>query len=173
MSIYDYNEHKIEQAIEFLVKTISNSGHNPKPVVLHSIRVAEVLWSNCLPEETIIAGILHDTAEDSSIGIDDIKKEFGNSVSNIVGILTLTKLNTIDVSFKKSLDSVAALNIRAADLIDNSNYYNRAGSKELSQRLYDKYTNFMHISQGKIDKALEKNLIEHYKSNVKPLIKNQ
>ena len=52
-------DHKLERAITFLVTTFQQSGNNPKPVILHSIRVALFLYEYQYPEETIIAGVLH------------------------------------------------------------------------------------------------------------------
>ena len=57
---------QLEQAIIFLVTTFQQSGNNPKPVILHSIRVALFLYEYHYPEEVIIAGALHDLVEDTN-----------------------------------------------------------------------------------------------------------
>lgn len=41
---FEYDKHEIERALFFLSNALQDSGHNTKPVLLHSIQVAEMLW---------------------------------------------------------------------------------------------------------------------------------
>lgn len=40
---FEYDRHEIERALFFLSNALQDSGHNTKPVLLHSIQVAEML----------------------------------------------------------------------------------------------------------------------------------
>lgn len=54
------------------------------PYVIHPLGVGRILAENKCPEECIIAGILHDTLEDTDVTYEVLKKEFGAEIANIV-----------------------------------------------------------------------------------------
>ena len=81
-------DHKLEQAITFLVTTFQQSGNNPKPVILHSIRVALYLYDYDYPDETVIAAVLHDLIEDTDCTIPEIEQNFGREVAQLVAANT-------------------------------------------------------------------------------------
>lgn len=60
------------------------------PYITHPLSVALILARADAEEEIIIAGILHDTVEDSDgkITLDDIEREFGETVANLVRHVT-------------------------------------------------------------------------------------
>lgn len=85
----------IERAFLFSEKAhqgqIRRSG---EPYIFHPLAVAGILADLKLDFETVITGLLHDTVEDTSVTLDDIKKEFGESVSSLVdGVTKISKLN--------------------------------------------------------------------------------
>ena len=47
---FEYDRHEIERAIHFLSDALRASGHNHKPVLLHSIQVGEMLWERGLDQ---------------------------------------------------------------------------------------------------------------------------
>ena len=63
-----------------------------EPYIVHPLAVKKILEEWGMDEDTIIAGILHDTVEDTILTLDDIRKEFGNSVAFLVD--GVTKLST-------------------------------------------------------------------------------
>lgn len=63
-----------------------------EPYIIHPLAVQKILEEWGMDEDTIIAGILHDTVEDTALTLDDIKKEFGESVAFLVD--GVTKLST-------------------------------------------------------------------------------
>ncbi|RJR52654.1 MAG: bifunctional (p)ppGpp synthetase/guanosine-3',5'-bis(diphosphate) 3'-pyrophosphohydrolase [Desulfobacteraceae bacterium] len=54
------------------------------PFITHPFGVGIILARAGCPEEVIVAGILHDTVEDTPLTLDDIRREFGERVASIV-----------------------------------------------------------------------------------------
>ncbi|MBQ3980782.1 MAG: bifunctional (p)ppGpp synthetase/guanosine-3',5'-bis(diphosphate) 3'-pyrophosphohydrolase, partial [Treponema sp.] len=54
------------------------------PYIVHPMEVMQLLSAEGLPEEIIIAGILHDTLEDTDTKPEEIEQKFGKSVLDIV-----------------------------------------------------------------------------------------
>ena len=172
LSSFGYNEYEIERAIGYLNDAMRESGHNPKPVTLHSIRTASLLWGYGLPQVSVLAAILHDTIEDSGITYEDIEKDFGKEVADIVDSLTVRDGLAVAESFKRSKAlGPNALVVRAADLIENSHYYNPNGDKAMNKRLHDKYKLFMDMSKSDlIESPIYDLLVSTYKKNVESLV---
>ena len=63
------------------------------PYVTHCIAAADISVDIGLDEDSIIAALLHDVIEDTSLTHDDIAKQFGNAVADIVeGVTKLTRV---------------------------------------------------------------------------------
>ena len=76
---------RIEQAIE--VATKAHEGQLRKtgePYIIHPIAVMKILEEWNMDEDSIIAGVLHDTVEDTDATIEDIEREFGKRVAGLV-----------------------------------------------------------------------------------------
>jgi len=64
-----------------------------EPYVNHCVAVASILADLRVPVDVVIAGLLHDTVEDTSITLDDIRSDFGDDVAKLVdGVTKLTQL---------------------------------------------------------------------------------
>lgn len=90
----------IKKAGEFAIK--AHEGQNRKsgePFVMHPYNVALILSELEMDDEAIVAGLLHDTVEDTSCTINDIKEEFGENVALLVE--GVTKLGKIPYSTKQ------------------------------------------------------------------------
>ncbi len=65
-----------------------------EPYIIHPLCVAIILAELELDKETIVAGILHDVLEDTSMTEEEMRTEFGDEVTLLVsGVTKLTKLN--------------------------------------------------------------------------------
>ena len=65
-----------------------------EPYIIHPLNVAYTLSEMKADEDTIIAGLLHDTLEDTDITKEEIKREFGSEVAELVdGVTKISKLN--------------------------------------------------------------------------------
>ncbi len=64
-----------------------------EPYISHCVAVAKILCEMNLPASVIVAGLLHDTVEDTKVTLDDIRREFGDEVARFVdGVTKLTNL---------------------------------------------------------------------------------
>ena len=62
--------------------------------IIHPLCVAIILSNLHMDLETIIAALLHDTVEDTPYTIEELKADFGESITNLVeGVTKLTQLN--------------------------------------------------------------------------------
>jgi guanosine-3',5'-bis(diphosphate) 3'-pyrophosphohydrolase len=67
-----------------------NSG---EPYINHCLAVAQILAELQVPPEVLAAGLLHDTVEDTSVTLEDIRKDFNDTVAKLVdGVTKLTNL---------------------------------------------------------------------------------
>ena len=64
-----------------------------EPYVNHCLAVATILAEFGVPSEVVAAGLLHDTVEDTSITLEDIRHDFGDEIALLVdGVTKLTQL---------------------------------------------------------------------------------
>ncbi|HEX5943177.1 MAG TPA: bifunctional (p)ppGpp synthetase/guanosine-3',5'-bis(diphosphate) 3'-pyrophosphohydrolase [Anaerolineales bacterium] len=67
--------------------------HSGEPYINHCLAVASILADLRVPPEVVAAGLLHDTVEDTTITLNDIKRDFGNTIAVLVdGVTKLTNL---------------------------------------------------------------------------------
>ncbi len=67
--------------------------HSGEPYISHCLAVASILADLRVPPEVIAAGLLHDTVEDTTVTLGDIRREFGDTVAILVdGVTKLTNL---------------------------------------------------------------------------------
>ncbi|MCL6570872.1 MAG: HD domain-containing protein [Bacillus sp. (in: Bacteria)] len=58
--------------------------HTDIPYITHPVAVGMMLMKAGYGEDLIAAGILHDTVEDTALSLEDIKREFGSTIAEIV-----------------------------------------------------------------------------------------
>ncbi|NUQ86280.1 MAG: bifunctional (p)ppGpp synthetase/guanosine-3',5'-bis(diphosphate) 3'-pyrophosphohydrolase [Anaerolineales bacterium] len=67
--------------------------HSGEPYINHCVAVAGILADLRVPPEVVVAGLLHDAVEDTLLTLEDIRRDFGDTVANLVnGVTKLTKL---------------------------------------------------------------------------------
>jgi GTP pyrophosphokinase len=96
---------KVEEAYKFASE--AHKGQTRKsgePYIHHLIEVCYILADIGCGPSTLIAGLLHDTVEDTSVTLEDIKEKFGEDVMNIVD--SLTKIQRLKLSHKTESDFV-------------------------------------------------------------------
>ena len=88
------NEKLIRKAYEFAK---ANHGdqlrRSGEPYMIHPLNVAYILSGLELDDETLCAALLHDVVEDTGVTQEDLEKEFGKSIAEMVA--GVTKLGTL------------------------------------------------------------------------------
>jgi GTP pyrophosphokinase len=84
----------IEKAFQFSEKEHGDQRRKSgEPYIIHPLSVAYILANINMDIDAIVAGLLHDVVEDTTITIDVIAKEFGEEVAKLVdGVTTLTEI---------------------------------------------------------------------------------
>jgi len=101
-----------------------------EPYLVHPLEVALVLAEMKMDPIAIAAGLLHDSVEDTSVTIGDIRKEFGEQVAHIVE--GVTKISKIDFATREEqqaenlrkmmlamVDDIRVVLIKLADRLHN------------------------------------------------------
>lgn len=80
------NNLRIHNAIYFAAVKHQNQKRKGTeiPYIVHPMEVMQILIENRCSEDVIIAGILHDTLEDTDTTPEEIEKEFGRDILNLV-----------------------------------------------------------------------------------------
>ena len=94
----EYNPEEVEivtKAYEY-AKELHNGQmrQSGEPYISHPLNVAYILTEMHADRDTICAGLLHDTLEDTNITKEDIAHDFNQNVANLVdGVTKISKLN--------------------------------------------------------------------------------
>jgi len=100
------------------------------PFIIHPLEVAKILTSIKLDADSIVAGLLHDTLEDTNLSINEIDRKFGSQISDLVQGLTKIsnyslKINNLKFgeNYKKLIlattKDVRVIMIKLADRLHN------------------------------------------------------
>lgn len=76
-----------------------------QPYIIHLIEVAYILANLQAGPSTLMAGFLHDTIEDCDVTKEDIEKEFGEDIADIV--FCLTKIKALSHNRRHDKDFIA------------------------------------------------------------------
>ena len=92
-----YDLPRIEAAYELAKKAHEGQTRSSgDPYISHPIEVAVILVGLGMDSDTIIGGLLHDVVEDTTVTLEDIEKQFGGDVAELVD--GVTKLANIPYS---------------------------------------------------------------------------
>lgn len=77
--------HAIDYATKMHEGQLRKSGD---PYIIHPLHVAALLIQWSLDIDSVIAGVLHDTVEDTSATLEEIEREFGHDIAFLVDGVT-------------------------------------------------------------------------------------
>ncbi len=147
-----YNQDEVSnvlKAYEFADKAHKGQfRESGEPYIIHPINVCINLASFNADGATLVAGMLHDVVEDTKFSLEDIEKEFGKEVAQLV--LGVTKINNLHFS---SLNEARDANIRR--IITSLNTDIRIIIIKLCDRLHNMRTLKYKKSEKQQQSALE------------------
>ena len=141
-----------------------------KPYLVHPLEVALVLAEMKMDPVAVAAGLLHDSVEDTSVTIVDIRKEFGEQVAHIVE--GVTKISKIDFATGEEqqaenlrkmmlamVDDIRVVLIKLADRLHNMRTLEHLPperQQKIAQETLEIYAPIAHrLGMGKIRGELE------------------
>src|SRR5690348_10456677 len=161
----------VRKAYEFSQKHHSGQQRaSGEPYLVHPLEVALVLSEMKMDSVAVAAGLLHDSVEDTSVTIVDIRKEFGEQVAHLVE--GVTKISKIDFSSQEEqqaenlrkmmlamVDDIRVVLIKLADRLHNMRTLEHlppARQQKIARETLDIYGPIAHrLGMGKIRGELE------------------
>jgi len=122
---------KIQKALNFACKLHGGQKRvSQEPYIIHPLSVGEILIDLNCDTDTLCAGLLHDTLEDTEIDVLQLESEFGPKIAQLVeGVTKLGRLNFISTqehqaeNFRKMLMAIAVdlrvVLVKIADRLHN------------------------------------------------------
>ncbi|HXY14990.1 MAG TPA: bifunctional (p)ppGpp synthetase/guanosine-3',5'-bis(diphosphate) 3'-pyrophosphohydrolase [Terriglobales bacterium] len=141
-----------------------------EPYLVHPLSVALVLAEMKMDSVAVAAGLLHDSVEDTSVTVVDIRKEFGEQVAHIVE--GVTKISQIDFATREQqqaenlrkmmlamVDDIRVILIKLADRLHNMRTLEHLPPErqhKIAQETLEIYAPIAHrLGMGKIRGELE------------------
>src|SRR5216684_1072724 len=161
----------VEKAYEFSQKNHAGQLRaSGQPYVMHPLEVSCVLAEMKMDPVAIAAGLLHDSVEDTSVTVVDIRKEFGEQVAHIVE--GVTKISAIDFATREEqqaenlrkmmlamVDDIRVVLIKLADRLHNMRTLEHLPperQQKIARETLDIYASIAHrLGMGKIRGELE------------------
>jgi GTP pyrophosphokinase len=161
----------IKKAYDFSLKYHEGQSRaSGDPYLVHPLEVALVLAEMKMDPIAVAAGLLHDSVEDTSVTIVDIRKEFGEQVAHIVE--GVTKISKIDFATREEqqaenlrkmmlamVDDIRVVLIKLADRLHNMRTLEHLPPErqnKIAQETLEIYAPIAHrLGMGKIRGELE------------------
>ena len=135
-----------EKALQFATK--AHQGQFRKgteiPYIVHPISVSQILRDAGCPQDWIMAGLLHDTVEDTDVELSEIEKCFGKTIATLVQ--GLSEHDTSDTWENRKQHTIhhlktaplAVVTIACADKLDNIRSM-RKDFETLGEKTWDRF----------------------------------
>src|SRR5438270_3654333 len=161
----------VKKAYDFSLKHHEGQSRaSGEPYLVHPLEVALVLAEMKMDPVAIAAGLLHDSVEDTSVTIVDIRKEFGEQVAHIVE--GVTKISKIEFATREEqqaenlrkmmlamVDDIRVVLIKLADRLHNMRTLEHLPpdrQQKIARETLDIYGPIAHrLGMGKIRGELE------------------
>jgi guanosine-3',5'-bis(diphosphate) 3'-pyrophosphohydrolase len=167
----------LEKAFRFARKYHEGQARDSgEPYMLHPIMVAHILADMRMDVVAMETGLLHDVVEDTSVTVDQVRKEFGEEVARCVdGLTKLTKLDFSSAedrqaeSFRKMMlamvEDIRVIMVKLADRIHNMRtlgYLSPERRERIARETIEIYAPIAHrLGMGKVRGELEDLAFQH------------
>ncbi len=143
----DFDPAIIERAYDYAKKMHEGQTRaSGEPYYTHPVEVASILAGMKMDTGTIVTAILHDTLEDTDATYEDLEKQFGKEVADLVnGVSKLTRIESQTVegkqaeNFRKLLlamsEDIRVLLVKLADRLHNMRTLQGFKDKDKQRRI--------------------------------------
>lgn len=143
----DLDQKIVESAYNYAKKMHEGQTRSSgEPYYTHPVEVASILADMKMDVGTIVTAILHDTLEDTAATYEDLSKQFGKEVADLVnGVSKLTRIESQTVegkqaeNFSKLLlamsEDIRVLLVKLADRLHNMRTINAISKPEKRRRI--------------------------------------
>lgn len=137
----------IKKAFEFAKSHhLDQKRASGEPYITHPLTVAEMLADLKMDVQSVVAGLLHDTVEDTAATLKDIEKQFGTEISQLVqGVTKLARIGLQSTEQKQAenfrrlvlamSDDIRVLMIKLCDRLHNMRTLKYVKSEESRRRV--------------------------------------
>jgi GTP pyrophosphokinase len=147
-----------------------------EPYMVHPLMVAHILADMRMDPVAMETGLLHDVVEDTSVTVDQVRKEFGEEVARCVdGVTKLSKLDFFSAedrqaeSFRKMLlamvEDIRVIMVKLADRMHNMRtlgYLSPERRERIARETIEIYAPIAHrLGMGKMRGELEDLAFQH------------
>jgi guanosine-3',5'-bis(diphosphate) 3'-pyrophosphohydrolase len=168
----------LHRAFEFASKYHQGQSRDSgEPYMVHPVMVSHILADMRMDVVAMETGLLHDVVEDTSVEVEQVRKEFGDDVARCVdGVTKLSKLDFFSAedrqaeSFRKMLlamvEDIRVIMVKLADRLHNMRTLGYVNPVERRQRIaretIEIYAPIAHrLGMGKIRGELEDLAFQH------------
>ena len=167
----------LEKAYRFASKCHEGQSRDSgEPYMAHPVMVAHILADMRMDSVAMQTGLLHDVVEDTSVTVEQVRKEFGADVARCVdGVTKLTKLDIFSAedrqaeSVRKMLlamvEDIRVILVKLADRIHNMRtlgYLSQERRERIARETIEIYAPIAHrLGMGKVRGELEDLAFQH------------
>ena len=167
----------LQKAFQFASKYHEGQSRDSgEPYMVHPIMVAHILADMRMDSVAMQTGLLHDVVEDTSVTVDQVRKEFGEEVARCVdGVTKLSKLDFFSAeerqaeSFRKMLlamvEDIRVIMVKLADRMHNMRtlgYLGPERRERIARETIEIYAPIAHrLGMGKVRGELEDLAFQH------------
>jgi GTP diphosphokinase / guanosine-3',5'-bis(diphosphate) 3'-diphosphatase len=167
----------LEKAFRFALKYHEGQTRDSgEPYMMHPLMVAHILADMRMDTVAMVTGLLHDVVEDTSVTVEQVRKEFGEEVARCVdGVTKLSKLDFYSAedrqaeSFRKMLlamvEDIRVILVKMADRMHNMRtlgYLSPERRERIARETIEIYAPIAHrLGMGKIRGELEDLALQH------------
>jgi GTP pyrophosphokinase len=171
----------LEKAFRFALKYHQGQSRSSgEPYMMHPLMVAHILADMRMDIVAMETGLLHDVVEDTSVTVEQVRKEFGEEVARCVdGVTKLSKLDFYSAeerqaeSFRKMLlamvEDIRVILVKLADRMHNMRtlgYLSPERRERIARETIEIYAPIAHrLGMGKIRGELEDLAFQHLESD--------